>query len=111
MDLMDNEESIMRTRVATLSLIALFAAGVTQAAFAGEKLSPEGANPQRFASVTPTKSEAAPNADVTYKRTYDRKYNTTYYVAVQPQSEFVGTSAKAAATVKAKPSWNAFGHP
>jgi hypothetical protein len=108
---MDNQESIMKARVATLSLIALFAAGATQAAFAGDKSSTAAATPQRIAGVAPSRSEAARNANVTYKRTYDRKYNTTYYVAVQPQSEFVGTSAKAAAPAKAKSSWNAFGHP
>ena len=40
---------------------------------------------------------------------YDHKYNTVRYVAKQADSEFVGTSASAAARVE--PSWYKFGHP
>ena len=42
-------------------------------------------------------------------KVYDHKYNTVHYVAKQPQSEFVGTSANASST--AQPSWYKFGHP
>ena len=101
----------MNTTVATLSLVALLSASATQVALAGEKSSREATAPQRVEGAPLTKSEVARNANVTYARKYDRKYNTTYYFAVQPQSEFVGTSARAGDPKKAKPSWYQFGHP
>jgi hypothetical protein len=42
-------------------------------------------------------------------KVYDHKYNTTTYVAKQPDSEFVGTSAREPA--KAAPNWYKWGHP
>lgn len=42
-------------------------------------------------------------------RVYDRKYNQTYSVSVQPESEFVGTGAKSGESTK--PSWYLHGHP
>ena len=42
---------------------------------------------------------------------YDHKNNVTRYAYQAPQSEFVGTSAKAPSMQQAKPSWYAFGHP
>ena len=49
----------------------------------------------------------APTTDMT--KVYDRQYNTTTYVAKQPDSEFVGTSAREPA--KAAPNWYKWGHP
>ena len=48
-----------------------------------------------------------PTTDMT--KVYDHKYNTTRYVAKQPDSEFVGTSAREPA--KATPNWYKWGHP
>ena len=42
---------------------------------------------------------------------YDHKTNQIRQVAAQPQSEFVGTSARAANLATQKPSWYVFGHP
>jgi len=100
----------MKTGIATLSLIALFSSGVAQTVFAAEERSSEAVNPQRIVFVAPATSQDG-YANVNYKQIYDRKYNTAYYVAVQPESEFVGTGARASEPAKAKPSWYKFGHP
>lgn len=42
---------------------------------------------------------------------YDHKTNQIRQVAAQPQSEFVGTSARATNLATQKPGWYAFGHP
>lgn len=41
----------------------------------------------------------------------DNKYNTIRYASKQQESEFVGTSANASGSTKAKPSWYKYGHP
>ena len=59
-----------------------------------------------IASMVVAGCASTPPTNVT--KVYDHKYNTYSYIS-NPQSEFVGTSAKP--TKKAQPGWYVFGHP
>lgn len=62
-----------------------------------------------FVIVAALLAGCATTATTDTTKVYDHKYNTTRYVAKQPDSEFVGTSAREPA--KTTPSWYKYGHP